>query len=225
MMLIALLLSGYSRIDAKPKSGDWKVPTDFGEFVYTVNPDGTQITKIIFTYVSFPCGPIRTSGTVSITSQWSITNNQFTIVDSWSTLVGQASMTVKGTFTSTGDQASGTWSENVAGTICSGTWGPVILVSVEDFGDGITEGFMLAQNYPNPFSSSTKILFALPRPGPISIKVYNPFGLEVATLLDKHLTTGQYTITWNATDFANGVYVYRMHAGDFVETKKLILLK
>jgi hypothetical protein len=223
VMVISFLLSGYGRINALPRSGDWRVTTDFGEFVFTVNPAGTQITKIIFTFVNFTCGPIRTSGGITITSQWPITNNQFAITNSWSSQP-LVTMTINGTFTQAGDQASGTWSENVAGTICPGSWGPV-LVSIEELSDGISDGFMLAQNYPNPFNLSTKILFAVPSPGPISIKVYNTFGKEVATLLDTHITPGQYSITWNATNFANGVYVYRMHAGDFVETKELILIK
>ncbi len=133
-------------------------------------------------------------------------------------------MTVSGTFTQTGDEASGTWSANVSGTTCSGSWGPIV-VSVEEIGGRIPERFVLAQNYPNPFNPNTTIQFALPGMSYVSIKIYNTLGLEVATLVDEFLPPGQHKTIWNATDFASGVYLYRIQAGNFVETKKLILLK
>ena len=223
--LIALLLSGYSRIDAQPRSGDWRVATDFGELVFTVNSDGTKITKLIFAVSNWSCGNISGSWTTTVTfvdpeAGWPISNGQFTIERSTSTGI----WTINGTFGATGNEASGTWSFDVSGTVCSANWGP-ITVSVEDAGDGIPERFILAQNYPNPFNPTTTIQFALPRAIHVSMKVYNALGLEVATLLDEHLPPGQYKTAWNAADFAGGVYVYRIQAGDFLETKKLILLK
>jgi agmatine/peptidylarginine deiminase len=90
---------------------------------------------------------------------------------------------------------------------------------------GLPTEFKFSQNYPNPFNSNTTIQFALPRTIHVSIMVYNALGLEVVTLMDKNLPPGQYKTTWNAADFASGVYLYRIQAGDFVETKKLLLLK
>jgi hypothetical protein len=131
--LIAILLSGYSRIDAQPQSGDWTVQTDFGEFVFTVNPDGTLITKLIITFSSFTCGSVTQSGTMifSTSPGWPISNNQFTI-DIWINFPN-ISMTITGTFIETGYQASGTWSVNVSGTICAGDWGGIVPVELTSF--------------------------------------------------------------------------------------------
>jgi len=230
VMLIALLLCGYGRVHAQPRCGDWRAPTDFGEMGFTVNSDGTKITKLIFAVSNWSCGRVSGSWTTTVywvdpTAGWPISNGQFTIIHS-SSMSGLSTIwTVNGTFTQAGDQASGTWGFSVSGTICSGNWGPAIVVSVEELSGGIPERFVLAQNYPNPFNSSTTIQFALPSTSHVSIKVYNELGLEVATLVDKHLSPGEYKTTWNAANVASGVYLYRIQAGDFVETKKLILLK
>ncbi len=161
VMLIAMLLSGNSRIDAQPQSGDWTCQTDFGELVFTVNPNGTHITKLIITFSSFTCGGVTQSGTITISTSpgWPISNNQFNIeVD---INYPNISMTITGTFSGTGDQASGTWSVNAYGTICSGSW-DAIIVSVEDLGDGIPERFLISQNYPNPFNPYTTIKYQIP---------------------------------------------------------------
>ena len=81
----------------------------------------------------------------------------------------------------------------------------------------------LDQNYPNPFNSLTKIQFAIPKSSFVTIKIYNLLGKECETLISKRLTCGEYTIDWNANDFASGIYFYRMVAGEFTQTKKLIL--
>jgi len=223
--LIVLLLSGYGVTYAQPESGDWRVLTDFGEFVFTVNIDGTHITKIIYTFSSWTCGPVTLSGTISIEKEpgWPISERQFTIENTLD-VPGDQTMTINGTFSETGDEASGTWSADMYGTTCSGNWGPIIL-SVQEVGGGIPERFVIEQNYPNPFNSNTTIQFALPRTLHVSIKVYNVLGSEVVTLVDERLPPGQYKTTWNAADFASGVYLYRIQAGDIVGTKKLILLK
>ena len=230
LTLVALLLSGYTRIDAQPRSGDWRVPTNFGELGFTVNPDGTKITKIIFDCRSWSCGPVSGSWTTTIywvdpTAGWPISNGQFTIINSGSLGSLPTVWTANGTFTQAGDQASGTWGFSVSGTTCSGSWGPARIVSVEEVAAGIPERFALAQNYPNPFNPSTTIEFVLPRASHVSIKVYDVLGLEVVTLVDQHLPPGHYKTTWDAANVASGVYLYRIQAGDFVETKKLILLR
>jgi predicted esterase len=86
-------------------------------------------------------------------------------------------------------------------------------------------GFNLAQNYPNPFNSSTTIKFQTPNPNFVTLKVYNLLGQKVTTLVNENLNTGIHTVIWNATDFASGVYLFCLQAGNHVETKKLILLR
>jgi aminopeptidase N len=90
---------------------------------------------------------------------------------------------------------------------------------------GIPTQFALKQNYPNPFNPTTTIRFDLPEAMYASLKVYNSLGEEVATLVEKDLLAGRYSIDWNADDLASGIYFYRLHAGDFAATKKLLLLR
>ncbi len=97
--------------------------------------------------------------------------------------------------------------------------------SVENFSNIIPREYALQEAYPNPFNPSTTIEFSLPQSGYVLLKVYDIFGKEVATLVAENLSTGRYAVKWNATDFASGVYFYRMQANSFVETKKLVLMK
>ena len=138
--LIVLSLGGYSRIDAQPRSGDWTVSTDFGEFVFTVDSNGTHITKLSITFSSFSCGGVTQNGTITTETSpgWPITNSQFTIEKSINPS-GTITMTIEGTFTQMGDEASGTWSVNVSGSICSGIWGastPCMVTNTDDSGLG-----------------------------------------------------------------------------------------
>jgi dienelactone hydrolase len=85
--------------------------------------------------------------------------------------------------------------------------------------------FLLEQNYPNPFNPSTTIQFSIPHSAHVDLKVFNSVGQEVATLASEELVAGTYTRQWNAARSASGVYFYRLQAGGFTETKKLILVK
>ncbi len=91
--------------------------------------------------------------------------------------------------------------------------------------DVITDKFMLGQNYPNPFNSSTIISFILPTSSYISIKIFDVLGKEVVSLVNDKLSAGTYSQQWDASKMASGVYYYRMSAGVYAETKKLILLR
>ena len=83
----------------------------------------------------------------------------------------------------------------------------------------------MSQNYPNPFNPSTVIQYQLPQNGYVKLKVYDILGRLIATLVDKDQEAGTYKITWNASRYASGVYIYQIQSGSFVATKKLILLK
>ena len=85
--------------------------------------------------------------------------------------------------------------------------------------------FSLSQNYPNPFNPSTTIKFALPQATKVSLRIYDAVGREVATLVNKEMNAGVHSVKWNASKMASGVYFYRLQAGSFVQTKKLMLLK
>jgi glucuronoarabinoxylan endo-1,4-beta-xylanase len=83
----------------------------------------------------------------------------------------------------------------------------------------------LHQNYPNPFNPSTIIEFNLPVTSKVTLKVFNILGEEVATLLSASLLLGSHSVTWDASNLASGVYLYRLQAGDYVETRKMILMR
>ena len=85
--------------------------------------------------------------------------------------------------------------------------------------------FELSQNYPNPFNPVTRINYQIPKFSHVTIKVYNILGQEIATLINEQKNAGHYSVDFNATRFASGVYFYRMQVGSFVSTKKLLLLK
>jgi len=83
----------------------------------------------------------------------------------------------------------------------------------------------LYQNYPNPFNPSTIINYQLAVGSQVTLKVYGVLGNEVATLVNEKKPAGTYELKWNAANLPSGVYFYRIQAGSFVETKKMILLK
>jgi hypothetical protein len=85
--------------------------------------------------------------------------------------------------------------------------------------------FTLDQNFPNPFNPSTTINYDLPRDVRVSLKLYNTLGQEVATLVNEEQQAGYKSVVWNGTGFASGMYFYRLQAGEFVDVRKLLLLK
>lgn len=85
--------------------------------------------------------------------------------------------------------------------------------------------YEMRQNYPNPFNSNTTIVYRIASGELVSLKMYNLIGQEVATLVNEELGPGNYEVTWDASGLASGVYMYRMRAGNFMETRRLVLLK
>ena len=85
--------------------------------------------------------------------------------------------------------------------------------------------FMLAQNFPNPFNPSTKINYSIPQFSNVNIKIFDILGNEIETLTNAEKPSGSYELTWNAAGMPSGVYFYKITAGDFIQTKKMILLR
>jgi hypothetical protein len=85
--------------------------------------------------------------------------------------------------------------------------------------------FSVGQNYPNPFNPSTRFRFGLPKNASVSVKIYNIIGQEVAVLVDREFPAGFHAVDWNAGHMPSGIYIFRLAADDFVETRKLILMK
>ncbi|WP_456429951.1 T9SS type A sorting domain-containing protein, partial [Rhodocaloribacter sp.] len=103
-----------------------------------------------------------------------------------------------------------------------------VRITAKDAGDGavgLPETFALEPAYPNPFNPVTTLRYALPQAEHVTLEVFDMLGRRVATLVNEVQKAGRYTIRFEAGDLASGVYFYRMRAGSFVETHKMILLK
>ena len=116
----------------------------------------------------------------------------------------------------------------IAGTRGSGVWmRPLseMITAVKSVKNQVPIQFRLDQNYPNPFNPITTINYSIPKTGQITLKVYDVLGKEIATLVNEEESSGNYHIQFNANRLASGVYFYRLHSGNFVMTKKLLLMK
>ncbi len=99
------------------------------------------------------------------------------------------------------------------------------VVGVEELDEELPSAFALEQNYPNPFNPSTSIKFNLPEVSLVKLSVYNILGQEVAQLVNEELTAGSYQYSFDAANLSSGVYIYSIQANDFVQTRKMMLLK
>ncbi len=89
----------------------------------------------------------------------------------------------------------------------------------------VPSDFSLSQNYPNPFNPTTKISFSLPSKQMVTLKVFNSLGQEVSMLVNREMAAGNYTVDFGASGLSSGVYFYKISAGDFNLTKKMLLIK
>ena len=96
---------------------------------------------------------------------------------------------------------------------------------VEQFGNSTPSSYELDQNFPNPFNPSTTIRFSVPSSEFVSLRIYNSIGEKVAELVNQVLPAGIYNVNWNAENVSSGVYFYKIEAGSFINTKKMILLR
>lgn len=101
----------------------------------------------------------------------------------------------------------------------------VTLVNITDPVSGIPVEFKLSQNYPNPFNPATSINYDLPVSGFVSLKLYDISGKEVAALVNSNMNAGYYTVRFDASNLASGVYFYTLTVGEMQMTKKMILMK
>lgn len=98
-------------------------------------------------------------------------------------------------------------------------------IGIQLSGNEIPLSFKLYQNFPNPFNPVSTIKFDISKTADIKLVIYDLLGREVQTLVNRALVAGQYKVEWDASRFASGTYFYKLSAGDFVQTKKMILLK
>ncbi|MCZ6702546.1 MAG: T9SS type A sorting domain-containing protein, partial [Ignavibacteria bacterium] len=99
------------------------------------------------------------------------------------------------------------------------------ILPVKEGNNLIVDEFKLFQNYPNPFNPSTRIQYVISSRQIVSLKVYDVLGNEIAAVVNEEKPAGSYEVEFNATSLPSGIYFYKLQAGSFVETKKMILLK
>jgi len=114
------------------------------------------------------------------------------------------------------------WSGGTTGTIAKMTGVPV---GINDPTSEIPSAYSLMQNYPNPFNPATSITFALPIAGNVELKVYDILGKEVASIVSGNMNAGTHIVPFDASALASGVYIYKITAGSFIDSKKMVLIK
>lgn len=90
---------------------------------------------------------------------------------------------------------------------------------------GVITSFRLHLNYPNPFNPSTTISYDVPTRSVVTLKIFNVLGQEIATLVNDEAEAGRHQVQWNAAGLPSGVYVYQLKANEFMETKKMVLVR
>jgi hypothetical protein len=100
-----------------------------------------------------------------------------------------------------------------------------ILILVQVLGEELPEAYSLSQNYPNPFNSTTQISYGLPAESAVTLEVYDPLGRKIRSLVDGIRVAGIHRESFDAHDLPSGVYMYRLTAGSFRETRKLVLIR
>jgi hypothetical protein len=138
----------------------------------------------------------------------------------WSDQISSTSNSLRSIYFSS---ATTGWAVGDLGTILKTTSGGI--TAIVSIGNSIPEHFSLSQNYPNPFNPATRISFDIPKTLFVKLVVYDILGKEIAVLVNKELKTGTYNYDWDASEWASGIYYYKLITGDYTDTKKMILIK
>lgn len=115
---------------------------------------------------------------------------------------------------------------NLKGCWISGVkYGDTSTTNINKIGEEIPSEFVLNQNYPNPFNPNTIIRFHIKDSRFVELKIFDIIGREITRLVNEKLNTGTYEVNWDGSNFPNGIYFYRLTAGDYTETKRMVLVK
>jgi photosystem II stability/assembly factor-like uncharacterized protein len=146
--------------------------------------------------------------------------------DGGATWVSQLSVYPSGLYSVFFTDASNGTVVGANGTILRTTTGGVPWIKDDQKNDGYSpQHFILSPNYPNPFNPTTTIEFDLPKSSEVRLKIFNILGEEVVKLVSDRLSAGSYSYEWDASSLASGVYIYRLEAEGFVQTRKMVLMK
>lgn len=140
----------------------------------------------------------------------------------WATQVSNTTVSLRGIDVFTSDDNGIV--VGAGGTIRRTTNGGALTGFVQQSNE-IPNAYALSQNYPNPFNPETNLKFQIPKAGFVKLAVYDILGKEVAALVENQLTAGTYSVNFNASSLPSGTYFYRINAGEFIETRKMILIK
>lgn len=99
------------------------------------------------------------------------------------------------------------------------------VIGIQQVNNVIPKNYLLEQNYPNPFNPTTNINYSIPKSGNVTIKIYNTLGALVNTLVNEHHSAGNYNVNFDAGGLSSGIYYYTITAGEFTDTKKMVLIK
>jgi C-terminal processing protease CtpA/Prc len=100
-----------------------------------------------------------------------------------------------------------------------------VIVGIRSLEVPVPQSYTLYQNYPNPFNPITTVKFDLPKTSEVTLKVFNILGEEVTTIVSEKISAGSYSYEWDASGLASGIYLYRLQAGDYLETRKMVLMR
>jgi hypothetical protein len=186
-----------------------------------VSTPSSPVEAGFFETSAFPCG-VAVSGSYACVADG---NDGLRIID-----VSTPSSPVEVSFYNTGGTA---WGVAVSGSyvyVADGEDGLYIiqndlLVGMNEESSFLLGSFSLAQNYPNPFNPTAKIKYKIPELSIVTLKVYDVLGNEIETLVNEEKPTGTYQITWFAEHLPSGIYFYRLQAGSYTLTKKMVLMK
>ncbi len=225
-------LTGYTVYSLAVNGTNLFAGTDGG--VFLSNNNGTSWTAVnagLTTYTAGGVAPVY-SLAVNGTNLFAGTDGGVFLSTnngtSWTAVNAGLTTTTSGGITSVNSLAvNGT--NLFAGTKGYGVWmRPLseMITGVKDKQNNLPTSFSLQQNYPNPFNPTTTIKYSIPQQSFVSILVYDLLGREVADLVNEEKSAGNYSVQFNSSSrFSSGVYFYRMQAGSFTETKKLIMMK
>jgi len=110
----------------------------------------------------------------------------------------------------------------INGVVYGDTNMPVKIININN---KVPSSYSLSQNYPNPFNPTTNIKYQIKENAIVTLKIYDILGKEIETLVNEKQSPGTYEVNWNANAFPSGVFFYRLEAGDYSETRKMILIK
>ena len=205
--------------------GDGNVVTDGARVIDITLADGTQI---IDEGVVVPGAPNVNLATADFTARG---GDQYPLGDLDLTILGVTYQQALFNYITASTEDGGLNSTITAAAYPVGGEGRIgivdrVAVSTEDDEFGIPSEFALEQNFPNPFNPSTNIRFALPQASQVRLTVFNILGQRVATIVNgEQFSAGTHTLTFDASRLSSGIYLYRIQAGSFTQTRKFTLLK